>query len=558
MAEKTLSYSEVMLSLMEQQVQYFRTHFDVFIEKAAAPTKLTRDQKIMVRATGNNEDTKEVCSRGFGKSFLAALCAWAFAVLYPGSRIICVSITANQATIVLQKLKELADSNPNIANEIAAGNARSLIQISKDKAKCTFKNGSTIESFPLDAVRGQRANFTISDEVFGIDQQTLEAVLSPTRNARRKISMDYGFKDVNSKALFITSCCPKSNPFYDSFMLNLKQIARGEKGYFACAFDYKAAISNGITSAEFFEKERTRMPETTFALEYGSIFLGSDDDSAFPYTLVDTCRTLKTVEQEQPKGCKSRYVISTDIATSDAKGSDNTVIVVIKFIEKSDGSFSKKLVYIRSFNGQKLDALTEELRKLYHTKFPLAEKIIFDGRGVADSLPRFFDQEYIDLATGKEYPPLVVDDQPNYNSAALQVLHPVRAVNSLNQRIYTNLRVSLEQQTIELPINARTVRTMEAEKDDKSKLMSREEIAIYEETDALQFEMSNVKGKISSSGNVIYDVWKAGAHKDRYSALAYGNDYICELEKENIKKYKHGDVCVGVVSEFGAMPNKRF
>lgn len=544
------TYSEEMLSLMEQQVQYMRTHLDVFIETAAAPIKLTRDQKIMVRATGNNEDIKEACSRGFGKSFIAALCAWGLGVLYPGSKVVCVSSTAQQATIVLQKLKLLAEQNKNIANEIYAGSARSLVQISKDKAKCTLKNGSVIESFALEAVRGQRAQFTIADEVLDINQDDLEAILAPTRNARRDVAMTYGFKDMKSKALFITSCCPKSNAFYDSFMHTVKQMAKGEKGYFACAFDYTAAVSNGITDAEFFEKERARMPESTFMLEYGSIFLGSDGDSAFPFSLVDSCRTLKNVEMEQPKNSKSRYIITTDIATSEAKGSDNTIVMVLKFTERSDGSFAKKVVYIRSFNGQKLDALTEELRKLYHTKFPLAEKIIFDARGVADSLPRFFDKEWLDLTTGKEYPPLVVDDVPNMNSAALQVLHPVRAVNTLNQRIYTNLRVALEQKTIELPISSRTMRSLESEKEDDSKRLSMYEQAVFIEADALQYEMSNVKAKVSPSGNVLYDVWKTGAHKDRYSSLAYGNDYICELEKENLKKYKHGDVCVGIVDSF--------
>ena len=87
-------YSEEMLNLWEKQIQYYRTHLDVFIEQAAAPIRLTRDQKIMVRATGNNEDIKEVCSRGFGKSWLAALCAWGISVLYPGSKVVCVSSTA--------------------------------------------------------------------------------------------------------------------------------------------------------------------------------------------------------------------------------------------------------------------------------------------------------------------------------------------------------------------------------------------------------------------------------------------------------------------------------
>lgn len=548
--QKIDMFSEEFLNKAELQLQYYRTHLDVFIETAFAPIKLTRDQKIQARAAGNCTTIYEVCSRGWGKSWLAALIAAAIAVLYPGSKIICVSSTAPQATIVLQKLKLMADQNPNIANELRANSIRNLVQISKETAKATFKNGSVIESFPLERVRGQRAQMTIADEVLDINQDDLEAILAPARNARRDISITYGFPDLKSKALFITSCCPKSNPFFDSYMHAVREISHGNNSVFACAFDYQAAVSNGITDAAFFENERRRMPESTFQLEYGTIFLGSDGDSALPYSLVDTCRTLKTIEMEQPKNSKSRYVISMDIATSSAKGSDNTVIAVIKFNERADGTYHKKLVHMRSYNGKKLDFLADELRKYYFIKFPLAEKIITDLRGLGDSLPRFLDSTYTDFITGKEYPPLVVDDEPNHNPKALQLIHPIRAVNAVNQRIYTNLRVCLEQQSIELPISSRTMQIVESEKGDGAKKLSMEEKAVFIETDALQYEMSNIKGKISASGNVIYDCGPR-FHKDRYSALAYGLDYICELEKENLKKNQRPtDVCVGVLGDF--------
>ena len=59
----------------------------------------------------------------------------------------------------------------------------------------------------------------------------------------------------------------------------------------------------------------------------------------------------------------------------------------------------------------------------------------------------------MDEVTGREFPPFVVDDQPNSNPAALDILHPFRAVQSLNQRIYTNMRVSLEKRQVEIPLH---------------------------------------------------------------------------------------------------------
>ena len=62
--------------------------------------------------------------------------------------------------------------------------------------------------------------------------------------------------------------------------------------------------------------------------------------------------------------------------------------------------------------------------------------------------------------------------------------------------------------------------------------------------------MGNIVEKKSSSGNYLYDTPRAGLHKDRYSSLAMGLDYICELEKENMKKKKHGTPFIGAAFDF--------
>lgn len=127
------------------------------------------------------------------------------------------------------------------------------------------------------------------------------------------------------------------------------------------------------------------------------------------------------------------------------------------------------------------------------------------------------------------------------------MLHPFRAVQQLNQRLYTNLRVALEQRKIELPVSSRIIQSAESE--DGNKMMM-EEKAIYLETDALQFEMGNIVAKQSASGNVLYDVPRSNQHKDRYSSLAMAVDYISELEKESVRRHKRGKPCIGLVSAF--------
>lgn len=536
--------------LMEEQVMFYRSHLDIFVEDAFQPIKLTRTQHVMLRQMGNCVDSKDTCSRGYGKTWLAALGGFGLSCLYPGTTVLIVSATAKQATLALGKLKLLAEQNPNIANEISAANSKSLVQVSKDSSSCTLKNGSKLISASIDSARGIRAKIIIIDEALDVDQDTLEAVVSPIRNTTREVCFNYGFKDFHSKTITITSACEKSNQYYTNFMKDLTRMAKGDKSVFCCALDYRSAAANGITDMEFFMKEKERMPEATFDMEYGSKFVGANSNSALPFDLTTPCRTLDKIEMEQPKNSKSKYVICLDIATSTAKGSDNSILSVVKYTECKDGTYARKLVNMRSYNGKPLDYLADEVRRYYHIKFPNTEKIIYDARGVGDSFDRFFDREWLDPASGREFPPLVVDDEPNMNPDAKQVLHPFRAVNTLNQRIYTNLRVALEKKMLEMPIQERTMRARQQEIEYEEQRMSREEMAIFLEADALQFEMGNIVEKTSSSGNKTYDVPHAGQHKDRYSSLAMANDYISELEKENVKRFRRGAPSLGLAMKF--------
>lgn len=545
---------EELAPIWEEQIIFWRKHLDIAIEDMFPPIKLTRDQHVIARAIGNAVDIKMVQSRGSGKTWLVALAALAIGVLYPGSPVCVASGTIAQATLVLGKLQLMAEQNPNVANELQSTNKKSLVQISKNGARCRLKNGSSIEAYAVESMRGLRAKVVIVDETPELEMALLKSIVSPLKNYKRDICFNYNFDDYPSKSIEMTSACPKTNSFYDDFERLVKEMARGNKRAFACALDYHAAVQNGITDLEYFMSEKATMPAVVFDMEYGSIFVGADSNSGFPADLVGSCRTLKFVEAKQPDSSKSRYVLSLDIATSAAEGSDNSIISVIKFTEKVDHTFSKKLVYMQSFNGKTLDILAERVRVIAHSLFPNIEMIIFDARGVGDSFARFFDKEWVNPNTGKEYPPLVPDDIPQVNAAAKKMLHPFRATLQLNQELYNVTRISLEQKTLELPVNSRIILGREAEEElgtngEKRKL-TKEEKAVYLETDALQFEMGNIVGRVGASGNVLYDTAKANQHKDRYSSLAMGLHYVDALEKENVKKNLFGPACVGLAEPF--------
>ena len=52
---------------MEEQIIFYRSHLDIFIEDAFPPIKLNRDQHAIARAFGNCYDLAVTESRGAGK-----------------------------------------------------------------------------------------------------------------------------------------------------------------------------------------------------------------------------------------------------------------------------------------------------------------------------------------------------------------------------------------------------------------------------------------------------------------------------------------------------------
>ena len=381
-----------------------------------------------------------VKSRGYGKTWLTALCCIAMGVLYPGSLIAVVSGTAEQATLIVKKIQDYFIHTPEIMREIQCDGHRP-VQLSRNKGVCTLKNGSKIESYSVGTMRGNRAKIMVIDESPEVKADDLDAVIGPVRNTKRDICHQRGIADYPSKTISITSACLKSNYFYSMFVSALRDFAKGSTGSFACALDYRSAARVGITDMEFFQKEQRKMPEAKFAMEYGSIFVGAESGSMFPYDLTEGCRTLRQVEYAQPSGSSSDYVIGVDLATSTDRKADNAVICVVKLADMENGAYLKKLVYLRSYHGKRLDALAEEVRRTF-SRFPRTTRIVFDHRGLGDAFPQFLAQPWIDPESGKEYPPWTLDDERTIIHNAVPILRSVKASAQINQQLVSCLRVA--------------------------------------------------------------------------------------------------------------------
>jgi hypothetical protein len=542
----------------EKQIWYWRSHVDVFIEEYFStedkPVKLFPFQKMIARSIGNCEIIDDVESRSLGKTWKMGWILSALAVLYPGNQILVVSKTVRQAILTVKYIEMAANDNPNLSREIVFP-----IRTSKDMAVVKFKNGSQIEALAMNIdgsnIRGLRKKIIYIDESAWVKTEVIQSVLMPILQYKRNIYWkfkDEGFEDFKSKLIQTSSAYLKSCEFYPRFKQTLRDMKNGDTGKFACALNYKAGIRYGIIDEHFVENQKNLMPITSWEMEWNSRFIGATEGSYFPYELTEACRTLEQIEISQAKQSKSRYILSCDIATSAASYADNACICVMKISQKSDGTFQKFLVFIRSYHGYKLELLANEIRKTC-VRFPNIEKVIIDINALGEGIISLLNTPFVD-ENNKEYSPFILDSFEKTAGNALPIIRGVRADNKFNARMATCTRMFLENKSLSLPVSSASMRREVELNDDKKEKdtvkakrnMLMEEIAVYIETDALQYEMGNIIPKVTVSGNILYDVPSQTLHKDRYTALAMANEWVFTLEEVNKDaKRTETEFCIG-------------
>lgn len=539
----------------EKQIWYWRTHLDIFIEEYFStedkPIKLFPFQRVIARAVGNSEFIDDVESRSLGKTYKMALILSALAILYPNNQILIVSKTVRQAILTIKYIEQIANDNPNFSREIIFP-----IRVAKDCAIVKFKSGAQIEALAMNVdgsnVRGLRKKIVYIDESAWVKTEVIQSVLMPILQYKRNIYWKYkdsGFEDFKSKLIQTSSAYLKSCEFFPRFKQTLRDMKNGDKSKFACALNYRTGVRYGIIDEQFVENQKNLMPITSWKMEWNSEFIGATEGSYFPYEITEPCRNLEHIELCQAKGSKSRYILSADIATSAQSYADNACICVVKISEKIDGTFNKYLVNIRSFHGYQLEQLAFEIRKMC-VRFPNIEKVIIDINALGEGIVSLLNSPFVD-ENNKEYPPFILDSLERNAGIALPIIRGVRADMKFNSRMATCTRMYLENKSLHLPVTSTSMRREIELNDEKSDVKSKrnllmEEIAIYIETDALQYEMGNIIPKITVSGNIQYDTQSILLHKDRYSSLGMALEYILELEnKARDSKRNESDFSIG-------------
>jgi len=214
------------------------------------------------------------------KSWLIGLYAVARCVLYPNSKVIIVSSTIKQASIIIEeKIQGLYNDFPNVAREISS------IVSGLNKNEVTFYNGSVIKTVASrDSARGSRATFIIVEESRLVDKAILDDVIRPFSyirptpyNADKKF--DY-IPPEEAKEMHITSAHYTSGWWYKETLIAIKNMISGKNvGFFAT--DYLTAVHHRIKTTNQIEKDKEVMNELSFQLEYLNIPIGESGDAYY-------------------------------------------------------------------------------------------------------------------------------------------------------------------------------------------------------------------------------------------------------------------------------------
>lgn len=522
----------------------FLSYYRYYVDKFAVDIlkiNLFPFQRLIIRAMARYPNAMLICCRGLGKSWLCAVFMLCMAILYPGIAIGIVSGNGNQARMVIkQKIEGELIKNENIKREI------SNVKTGTDDCIVTFKNGSSIRAITLgtnqkgDNARGWRFQLVLVDEARLVKDSTLTEVIRPMIKTPRQNAIDlhrrYPENPIEKgRMIYISSAWLKTCDLYQKFLNFYYAMTSGDTHYFVASLNYKVGIDAGIFSQEEIDLER-ESPDMTldkFDYEYNGIFVGSSNDSYYPYSLTNKCRVLDRCELSQPKKSQYSYIITHDVAVSTKNGSDNSCTHVIKLVPKSNGTFDKHLVYTKTMNGASLKEQRDLIRELTHIKFPNTEKIVIDVRSAGQGLLSLLEEPWNyrnDNGEVEEYPPLIQDDDEETIKAlpnAEPIIRGIQATADFNNTYYPYMKSCFEDQSLKILVDSSV--TDEAY---KNGTYDAEEQLMHVEHDNLVQELSNIKRDFGLNGQIIYNRIVKTTKRDRATSLMYGLSVVFEYEKQ--------------------------
>lgn len=523
-----------------------------------------------------------VAARSAAKSFIIAVYACKEAILRPGARIVIASATKKQARLIVSEKikKEILPRSPLLQEEIET------FKDSQNDIEVIFKNGSSIVvTVANDTARGLRATVMIYEEFRMIVKNIIDTVLSPFLYARQVPFMQYEEYDTlleEPREVYISSAWYRNHWMWGTIKTFVKDML-GKDSSVVIAMDYSIALKHKIKTRNFLIKERKKLDAIAWAIEYENQMIAENAHAYFTYDMLNKNRVLKRPfyprkNDDVLSHVKNKYaipkqkgeirIISCDIASEGGTGNDNSVFSCIRALPESkeykrsdtggdhievQQGYRRQVVYMEAQD--EFETIKQAIRiKQLFADFE-ADYCVLDTRNAGIAIFDALAKVLYDEERNVEYTPWTCMNDDRLKTRIViagqeEVVFSVKAQLDTNSKIAVCMRNTLENGMIELMINnqegieeiQRIVPEYATADVDTQIYYERP----FHETSALVNEMIGLEYTVMNQTGLIRIEEKAGARKDRYTSVSYGNYFVELLEKDlfsDSSEYEYLTLC---------------
>lgn len=519
----------------------FRSYPDLFIDFVLpkdSKFQLFLYQRMMLRVMFRYRKTFLTYTRGSSKSFTQVLAKYIECILYPNAKIMLTAPQKQMASSIAQaNIESIWSFIPLLKDEVR------VIKFEKDYTKLIFHNNSTLDVVANnESSRGQRRTGLSVEEVIHerFDEENFNTVILPIM-ANTRFSAHGGEDpyELHKKIAVVTTAGNKQSFAWGLLKEYFDDMANGKSAY-VMGSSYELATGFGLLSLDYINdlKESPNFNPISFQREYGSIWSGSSENSLVDLETFRKSRVLTKAEEKAVNDRNVEYVLSYDVARSEGNANAQSALVVIKIAPRGDGTFTKHVVNIYTFEGSHF----AEQSKFLKTKVNdfRAKILIVDGNGLGQGL---IDQLILENDTN---PPYEVINDDRYKK--------FKTANSIPM-IYSLKSQSKETKASDIHtlfmqwLGNNQVKFLDSESQAKSRYKGKDEskeaefLRPYTMTDFLQEEIMNLEYKSSGVRVEVKQVSKS-IQKDRFSALEYGLYWIYLEEQKNMQRQEEniGDI----------------
>lgn len=549
---------------------FFRRNFHRFAIDYLGLT-LHKFQAFILYLMGTNFFFVIIASRADGKSFIVALAACIYCILYPGSMVVVASGTKKQAKLLVSEKieKELMNWSPVLCKEILR------IKDNQNEVVVYFKNHSSITVVaPGDGGRGYRSTVLIREEFRQIKKEDEDGVLSPYQIIRQApYKMDSYYASIpelkeESVDIYISSSWLDNGHWMWKIVDQAFDDMMKDKPSCLLAFDESVALLHEIKSLRYFQTQKRKQDQITWDLEFMNYRVKENTSSYFYYSMLAQNQTIKrpfyprtTADfrlnrknpYDIPKQKGEVRIVACDMAFIENKKNDNSIFSCMRLLPESTtyqrqdsedlritSGYRRTVPYLESVPGGDTVKQAIRIRQLFDDFG--ADYIVLDMRNAGVSIYDNLARVMYDEDRGVEYSPLsCMNDDKTAGRVKVEGANPciyiINASQKLNSDIAMDFRRVLTEKHIDFLISFESA--SESILPDINEYINAPDADtqfFYErpflETQELISETTNLIYEKKSQTGIIVVSEKGDNRKDRYTSCSYGSYFASLLEQD--------------------------